>query len=90
MKKILGILLFLLLLTGCSDFKAHNVVGDEYIVKGVKEYRIGEYGTQYKIHAVSVNKNAGSHTFNGNWIDYYTNSFYSVGDTIKLTNSKMK
>jgi len=88
MKKILSILiLVMLLITSCVN--PHKVIGDDYVVKKV-ELCPSRYDTKYHIIARPTNKNAGYGTFRGNIMDYYTNTFYSVGDTIVLVNSKIE
>jgi len=85
MKKILFILsLVLLILTSCTN--PHRVVGDEYIVRKVEYFPNNPYKLTYKIKAVPVYPKANSNTFDGNKMIYYTDTFYSVGDTIKLIN----
>lgn len=87
MKKIFTILLLVILLIFTSScVSSKRVVGDEYVVTSVKIWNNGAYETQYYIEAVPVNKNANAYTVNGNKMTYYTNTFYSVGDTIKLYN----
>lgn len=88
MKKIFIILsLVILLIFTSSCVSPRRVVGDEYVVTSVEIRNSQEYETQYYIKAVSVNKSANAYTFYGNKMTYYTNTFYSVGDTIKLYNS---
>lgn len=85
MKKILFILsLVLLLLTSCTN--PHRVVGDEYIVRKVEYFPSNPYRLTYKIMAVPVHPKANRGTFDGNKMRYYTDAFYSVGDTIKISN----
>ena len=85
MKKIFTILLLIIFINSCVS--PQRIIGDEYIVTSVKIWNYQTYETQYYIEAVPVNKNADAFTFNGNKMTYYTNTFYSVGDTIKLYNS---
>ena len=88
MKKIFTILLLVILLIFTSScVNPRRIVGDEYVVTSVRVWNSKIYGTFYYVEAISVNKNAGACTFNGNKIAYYTNTLYSVGDTIKLYNS---
>lgn len=88
MKKIFTILsLVILLIFTSSCVSPRRVIGDEYVVTSVKIWNSQGYKTQYCIKATPVNKNANANTFNGNKMAYYTNTFYSVGDTIKLYNS---
>lgn len=87
MKKIFTILLLVILLiftSSCADSK--RIVGDKYVVTSVRVWDSKIYGTLYYVEATSVNKNANAYTFKGNKMKYYTNTFYSVGDTIKLYN----
>lgn len=87
MKKFFTFLLIVLLIGAASScVSSRRVVGDEYIVVSVKKHSHYTYQTQYYIEAVPVNKKAQANTFNGNRMHYYTNTFYSVGDTIKLSN----
>ena len=88
MKKIFTILLFVILLIFTSScVSPRRIIGDEYIVTSVKIWNYQTYETQYYIEAVPVNKNANAFTPTGNKMIYYTNTSYSVGDTIKLYNS---
>ena len=87
MEKIFTILsLVILLIFTSSCVSSQRIIGDEYVIMSVKIWN-STYETQYYIEAVPVNKHADAHTFDGNRIIYYTNTFYSVGDTIKLYNS---
>ena len=87
MKKVFTILLLVILLIFTSScVSPRRVVGDEYIVESVKKL-YSHYETLYYIEASPVNEEADAFTFNGNKMKYYTNTFYSVGDTIKLYNS---
>ena len=87
MKKFFILLPIVLLIgTGSSCVSGRRVVGDEYIVVSVKRQSHYAYQTKYYIEAIPVNKNAQANTLNGNRMHYYTNTFYSVGDTIKLSN----
>ena len=90
MKKIFTILLLVILLiftSSCSSAISRRIIGDEYIVTSVRVWNAKIYGTFYYVEATSVNENANAYTFKGNKMTYYTNTFYSVGDTIKLYNS---
>ena len=87
MKKFFTFLLIVLLIgTASSCVSSRRIVGDEYIVVSVKRQSHYAYQTKYYIEAIPVNKKAQAHTLNGNRMHYYTNTFYSVGDTIKLSN----
>ena len=87
MKKFFTFLLIVLLIgTASSCVSGRRIVGDEYIVVSVKSQSQYTYQTKYYIEAVPVNKKAHGYTFFGNRMHYYTNTFYSVGDTIKLSN----
>ena len=88
MKKIFIILsIVILLIFTSSCVSPHRIIGDEYVVISVELYNSKAYETQYYIESVPVNKNANAYTWKGNKMTYYTNTFYSVGDTIKLYNS---
>lgn len=88
MKKIFTILsLVVLFIFISSCVSPRRVIGDEYVVMSVEIQNSRVYKTQYHIKAASVNKKANANTFDGNKMTYYTNTFYSVGDTIKLYNS---
>ena len=88
MKKIFTIILLVILLIFTSScVSSRRIVGDEYVVTSVKIWNYQIYETLYYVEAASVNENANTYTFNGNKITYYTNTLYSVGDTIKLYNS---
>lgn len=91
MKKLFTILLFIISIALASScVNSRRVVGDEYVVTSVKIWNYQTYETRYYIEAVPVNENAGAFTYNGNKMTYYTNTFYSVGDTIKLYNSSKR
>lgn len=87
MKKIFTILsLVILFIFTSSCVSPRRVIGDEYVVTSVEIRNSQKYKTQYYIKAAPVNKNADANTFDGNRMTYYTNTLYSVGDTIKLYN----
>lgn len=91
MKKLFTILLLIILLVFTSScVSSQRIIGDEYVVTSVKIWNYQTYETQYYIEAVPVNKNANAFTIDGNKMTYYTNTFYSVGDTIKLYNSSKR
>ena len=85
MKKILILLAVVVSLASCIN--PHLVVGDEYVVVSVEKKEDHTYGTKYYVTARPVNEGADAGTFNGNVMKYYTNTFYSVGDIIKLSNT---
>ena len=85
MKKFLLILTVLFLLCGCVS--PHRIVGEEYVVTRVEVWNYEAYGTKYFVKAKCVNPNSVYLTVDGNYVNYYTNTFYSVGDTIKITNN---
>lgn len=84
MKKIFIALVLAMSIASCTN--PNLVIGDEYIVVSVQKSISDVYCTQYYVTAKSVNEWANAYTFNGNVMKYYTNTLYSVGDTIKISN----
>lgn len=89
MKKILCILLFMILILISCNPRGHYIVDDEYTVIKVEYYPNNPYNLKYKIIAMPINKTPNTFTFFGNRMKYYyTNTFYSIEDTIRLINTK--
>lgn len=85
MKKIFAAFVLTICLASCVS--PHRVIGDEYVVTSVRKMSFKTYGTNYYVIAKPLNnKGADAFTFNGNVMKYYTNTFYSVGDIIKVSN----
>ena len=84
MKKIFIALVLAMSIASCTN--PNLVIGDEYVVVSVQIKPYKTYGTVYYVTARPLNKGADALTFNGNVMKYYTNTFYSVGDTIKISN----
>lgn len=82
MKKIILLILALCLMASCMN--PHMIIGDEMVVTSVKQLPNGVYETKYVVEVSSLNENSQYCTFNGNHLRYYTNTLYSVGDTLTI------
>jgi hypothetical protein len=85
MKKFVSALIVCLCCISCSD--NYPIIGDYYIVESVEVFK-SAYSTKYKIIAKPLNDGTTGKSIlkYDNSRVYYTNSFYSVNDTIKLIN----
>lgn len=83
MKKLFIILCLIFLSVSCSN--PNIIVGDDMVVTYVGRVPEQSYQTLYKVQVRSLNKGAGSMTLNGQYLYYYTNTLYTVGDTLIIS-----
>lgn len=83
MKKFVSALIVCLCCISCRD--NYPIIGDYYIVESVEVFK-SSYSTKYKIIAKPLTNSKTILDDNTYKRVYYTNSFYSVNDTIKLIN----
>lgn len=86
MKKIL-ILVIALLAVACTD--PNRMIGDEFIVTAVNYYPHPIYETNYRVTLHSAHLNADWDTWGGNYVEYFTDVLYCVGDTLTFNGNSL-
>ena len=87
MKKFVFALILIVCLCCISCRDDFPIVGDYYVVESVELCKKSSFSTKYRIIAKSLSNDVDSKDlWSGGRVVYYTNTFYSIHDTIKLIN----